>query len=189
MPPMRRWPILLLAVTAMLIGVSSAGAACIKRHEVRIASGTSPSGWNWTVDGTVGNNGRGNCREWLFGMDFELEGATKWGWGTGIPAGGHLGRRIDVNASDDLLEDGSYRVFSGTASGEVAKILLTLSNNKHVIVRPKSPSERLRRKVVWLRNVRYFVEYYPPEGFVTGVATFSASGQLLYRDKSFEYFF
>ncbi|HET9866563.1 MAG TPA: hypothetical protein VFQ06_04675, partial [Nitrospira sp.] len=127
-----------------------------------------------------------NCREWLFGMDFDLEGATNWGWGTGIPAGGHLGRRFEISAHDDLLEDGSYRVFSGTVNGDVAKVMLTLSNNKHLTIRPKAPSERLRRKVVWLRNVRYFVEYYRPEGFVTGVATFSASGQLLYRDKSFE---
>ena len=190
MPAMRRLTTpLLLAVAAMLIVVSSAGAACIKRHEVRIASGVSPSGWNWTVDGTIGNNGSGNCREWLFGMDFDLEGATNWSWGTGIPAGGHLDRRFEISASDDLLEDGSYRVFSGTVSGEVAKVLLTLSNNKHLAIRPKSPSDRLRRKVVWLRNVRYFVEYYRPEGFVTGVATFSASGQLLYRDKSFEGWF
>jgi len=184
---MRRWHIsLLLAVVALLISASSAGAACIKRHDVRIASGTGPSGWSWTVDGTIGNNGSGNCDEWLFGMDFNLEGATSWGWGTGIPAGGHLDRRFEISAYDDLLEDGSYRIFSGAVSGEVAKVLITLSNNKHVTIRPKSPPERLRRKVVWLRNVRYFVEYYRPEGFVTGVATFSASGQLLYRDKGFE---
>jgi hypothetical protein len=186
---MRRWPIpFLFAVAALLIVTSSSGAACIKRHEVRLASGTSPSGWNWTVDGTIGNNGRGNCREWLFGMDFELEGATNWGWGTGIPAGGHLGRRFGISASDDLLADGSYRVFSGIVNGEVAKVMLTLSNNKHLTIRPKSPPEHLRRKIVWLHNVRYFVEYYRPEGFVTGVATFSATGQLLYRDKSFEGF-
>lgn len=148
-----------------------------------IASGTSPSGHDWTVTATIGNNG--SCREWLFGMDFELEGATNWGWGTGIPAGGHLGRGFYIEASDDLLEDGSYRVFSGNVPGEVAKVLITLSNNKHLEIRPKAPPERLRRKA-WLHNVRYFVAYYPPEGFVTGVATFSASGQLLYRDKTFE---
>lgn len=177
---------MLLAMVAVLLFVPIAGAACIKRHDVRIASGTSPSGWDWTVDGTIGNNG--NCRDWLFGMDFDLQGAANWGWGTGIPAGGHLNRRFDIEASDDLLEDGSYRVVSGTVNGEVAKVLFTLSNNKHLIVRPRSPSERLRRNVVWLRNVRYFVEYYWPEGFVTGVSTFSASGVLLYRDKSFEGF-
>lgn len=187
---MRRSSIsLLFIVTVFLLIASSAGAACIKRHEVRIAAGASPSGWNWTVDGTIGTNGPGNCREWLFGMDFALDGAMHWGWATGIPAGGHLGRDVEINAQDDLLEDGSYRVFSGTVNGEVAKVLLTLSNNQRVTIRPKSPPEHLRRKVVWLRNVRYFVEYYPPEGFVTGVATFNASGLLLYRDKTFEGFF
>jgi hypothetical protein len=177
---------ILFAVVAFLALAQGAGAVCIKRHEVRIASGTSPNGWEWTVDGSIGNNG--SCHEWLFGMDFELQGTTSWGWGTGIPAGGHLGRRFDIEASDSLLVDGSYRVFSGTVNGEVAKVLVTLSNNKRVTIRPKSPSGQLRRKVVWLRNVRYFVAYYPPEGFVTGVATFNASGQLLYRDKSFEGF-
>lgn len=185
---MRRRSIpVLFAVVALLILAATADAACIKRHQVRIASGTSPSGRNWTVDGTIGNNG-GSCREWLFGMEFDLEGAVNWGWGTGIPAGGHLGRRFEIEATDDLLEDGSYRVFSGTVNGEVAKVLVTLSNNKHLAIRPRSPSESLRRKVVWLHNVRYFVAYYPPEGFATGVATFNASGQLLYRDKSFEGF-
>jgi hypothetical protein len=186
---MRRWPILILLAVVPLLSVNAtAEAACIKRHDVRIASGTSPSGLKWTVDGTIGNNGSGNCREWLFSMDFELQGVGNWGTGTGIPAGGHLGRGYDISAYDALLVDGSYRVFSGVVNGEVAKVLLTLSNNRHVTIRPKSPPAHLRRKVVWLRNVRYFVEYYPPEGFVTGLATFSASGQLLYRDKSYDGF-
>ena len=175
----------LFAIALFLLLVPVAEAGCVKRHSVRIATGTSPGGWSWTVDGSIGNNG-GNCHEWLFGMGFELQGATNWNWVTEIPAGGHLSRRFEISASDNLLEDGSSRVFSGTVNGEVAKIVLTLSNNKHLTIRPKSPPPQLRRKVVWLRNVRYFVEYYPPEGFVTGVATLSASGQLLYRDKSFE---
>ena len=66
--------------------------------------------------------------------------------------------------------------------------MVTLSNNKHLGIRPKSPRRQLRNDVAWLRNVKYFVKYYPPEGFVTGVETFSRSGQLLYRDKTFEGF-
>lgn len=181
----RRLTLIPVALAVLLLFVPTAGADCIKRHHVRIARGTSPAGWAWTIDGSIGNNGS-NCREWLFGMDFEIQGATSWGWGTGIPAGGHLGRRFQIDASDNLLEDGSSRVFSGTVNGEVANVVLTLSNNKHLTIRPKSPPSQLRRKVVWLRNVRYFVEFYPPEGFVTGVAMLNAAGQLLYRDKSFE---
>jgi hypothetical protein len=138
------------------------------------------------VKASIGNNG--SCREWLFGMDFDLEGVGYWGSSTGIPAGGHLGRGYQIDAADNLLEDGSDRVFSGIVNGEVAKVLVTLSNNKHLAIHPRSAPYSLRRRVIWLRNVRYFVDYYPPEGFVTGVATFNASGQLLYRDKTFEGF-
>lgn len=188
MPRMlRRGTLVLMVVSAIsLLAAPAAAAGCIKRHHVRIATGTSPTGLAWTVEGAIGNNG--SCREWLFGMEFELEGAGDWGTSTGIPAGGHLGRDFGIDASDELLEDGSDRVFSGVVNGEAAKVLVTLSDNKHLVIHPKSPPARLRRKVVWLRNVRYFVAYYPPEGFVTGVATFSASGLLLYRDKTFEGF-
>lgn len=188
MPPMRvRLILAIAAAAALLVFAPVATAGCIKRHSVRIAAGTSPSGLPWTVEGTIGNNG-GHCREWLFGMEFELPDVGNWSWATGIPAGGHLRRGFEMDASDDLQEDGVSRVFSGTVSGEVAKVHATLSNNQRLTIRPESPSEKLRSKVVWLRNVRYFVDYYPPEAFVTGVALFSASGQLLYRDKNFDGF-
>lgn len=183
----RRSTIFLFVVLSFLFSASAVGANCIKRHQVPVARGESPSGYSWTVEASIGNNGN-NCQEWLFGMEFNLEGATNWGSSSGIPAGGHLGRQYDIEATDNLLEDGSDRVFSGFVNGEVAKVLVTLSNNAHLSIRPRSAPERLRRKIVWLRNVRYFVDYYPPVAFVTGVATFNSSGQLLYRDKTFEGF-
>jgi len=178
---------LLLAVAALVVLAPAAGAHCIKRHEVPIAKGTSPAGWHWSVEGSIGDNG-GHCRDWLFGMDFNLEGATYWGSSTGIPVGGEYGRHDGVDASDSLLIDGSDRVFSGFVEGEAVKLVATLSNNKHLVIHPKLPSAKLRRQVSWLRGVRYFVFYYRPEGFVTGVSTFDHAGTLLYRDKSFEGF-
>lgn len=189
MPPMLRRPlVLLLAITtAAILPAPAANAACIKRHEVAIAKGTSPSGWRWAVSGSIGPNG-GGCRDWLFGMNFDLEGALSWGSSTGIPVGGDYGRHPAVDASDNLLSDGSDRVFSGFVGGEVTRVLVTLSNNKHLVIHPKLPPPKLRRGVTWLRNLRYFVRYYRPEGFVTGVASFDRSGLLVSRDKSFETF-
>jgi hypothetical protein len=181
----QRAALVLIAALSLMFMAPAADARCIKRHSVKIASGKAPNGWAWAVSGTIGNNGN-NCREWLFGMDFDLEGAGSWGSGTGIPAGGQFDRPNDISASDLLLEDGSSRVFAGFVDAEVTRIILTLSNNQHLAIRPKSPSAKLRRKVTWLRNVRYFVDYYAPRGFVTGVATLNASGQLLYRDRTFD---
>ncbi len=169
----------LTAIVGLLVFVPTAAASCIKRHSVPIASGLSPSGETWTVEGTIGSNS--TCREWLFGMEFNLPKAVSWGWGTGIPAGGHLSRDFNIDASDDLLEDGSYRVFSGSVAGDVAKIVVTLSSGKRLVIRPKSVPASLRKRVVWLKNARYFVQYYLPTGFASSVSLLSRSGQLLYR--------
>jgi len=93
----RRALIPLIAVMAFAALAPAAGAHCIKRHQVRVANGTSPTGWAWSVDGSIGNNGD-HCRQWLLGMDFDIEGVGDWGTSTGIPAGGELGRRPDVSA-------------------------------------------------------------------------------------------
>jgi hypothetical protein len=186
-PMMRRSLLLPLAVAAAAMALAQPAGACIKRHEVPIAKGTSPTGWSWSVKGSIGPNG-GRCRDWLFGMNFNLEGAVGWGSSTGIKPGSSYGGHPEVNASDYLLSDGSDRVFSGSVGGEVTRVLVTLSNNKHLVIHPKLPRPKLRRHVVWLRDVRYFVRYYRPEGFVTGVASFDRAGLLVSRDKTFETF-
>ena len=173
-------------IALLLATAPSAGAACITRHQVQVARGQSPEGETWTVEGSIGNNG--SCREWLFGIDFSLPKAVNWGSSTGIPTGGHLSSTYTISASDDLQEDGAWRVFSGFVAGDVAKVTATLSNGKRLSFKPLSAPAPLRRKVVWLRNVRYFVQYYPPSGFVTSASLFSASGQLLYRTSGGELF-
>lgn len=173
-------------IALFLTVVPSVGAACIARHRVKVARGQSPAGETWTVEGSIGNNG--SCRDWLFGMDFSLPKAVNWGWGTGIPAGGHLSSSFDIDASDDLQEDGAWRVLSGSVAGEVTKVMATLSNGKRLVFKPRSAPASLRRKITWLKNVRYFVQYYPPTGFVTSASLFNASGQLLYRTSGGELF-
>lgn len=175
-----------LAVSLFASAPPADAAACITRHRVPVASGPSPEGETWTVEGEIGNNG--SCREWLFGTEFSLPQAVNWGSSTGIPAGGHLSSSYTISASDNLQEDGAWRVFSGFVAGDVAKVTATLSNGKRLSFKPRSAPASLRHKVVWLRNVRYFVQYYPPSGFVTSASLFSASGQLLYRTSGGELF-
>ena len=173
----RGFALALMGAAVLCLLATPANARCIERHRVTIASGSSPDGEAWSVDGTIGNNG--SCREWLFDMDFNFA-TFGWGWATGIPAGGHLSGKSWIETFDDLQGNGSYRVFSGSVGGHVARIVATLSNGKRLRVEPRSVPRRLR-DVVWLRNVRYFVQYYLPAGFVTSASLFSASGKLLNR--------
>jgi len=182
MPPMRRGLTLaLMGIALPCLFAAPANAQCIERHRVAIASGSSPDGEAWSVEGTIDNNG--DCREWLFGMEFNFATTFSWGWATGIPAGGHLSGKSWIESSDDLQRNGSYRVFRGSVGGQVARVVATLSNGKRIRAEPKAVPVRLRH-VVWLRNVRYFVQYYLPTGFVTSASLFSASGKLLHRVSS-----
>jgi hypothetical protein len=119
-------------------------------------------------------------------MSFSIPQIGSWETATGIPAGGHLSRNYRIAAFDAIEEDGAERVFAGVVGGEVATVTAILSNGKGLEVEPRSAPAQLRRQVVWLRNVRYFVQYYLPKGFVTSVSLFSDSGQLLYRTTDIE---
>ncbi len=136
-----------------------AAKRCIHPQKHLIAEGKNPNGKRWTVTGSVHDNG--SCRSWLFSMDFRpsgtLKGSSRWGWR--IPAGGHLSIKFTINAQDESA--GSVRAFYGAVGKRVKTIDLTTSTEKHIIVHPKLPPPALRERFVWLRNVRYFVRYYP----------------------------
>lgn len=175
---------LLVAVAVLLFAVPSTASACIDRHSVAVASGTNPAGEPWTLESTI--SGNGSCRGWLLDLSFSFPSVGSWSTGSGIPAGGHVSRNYRIDAMDTIQEDGAERVFAGIVSGEVATAMATLSNGKRLKIQPRSAPAQLRRHVVWLRGFRYFVQYYPPEGFVTSVSLFSTSGQLLYRTNGME---
>ena len=158
---MRRglWLLFVLA-SACILQAAPASGACIPRQHHLIAKGRSVGGNPWTVTGTVRNNA--SCKSWLFGMDFVLSDtlAGSWNWNWGIPAGGHLSNKFTISGGDEV-EGFSERAFSGTAGARVKTIVLTMSNGERVPIHPKLPPLVLRRRFVWLRNVCYFVYYYP----------------------------
>lgn len=160
------------------------------QHRQPIAHGESAKGTPWTVTVSIRSNGR-NCSSWLLGFEFhpdqkpysrrwEAELSRKipmpgsFGWGWGIPAGGHLPSDFTMSGQDEY--EGLERVFAGAAGGSVKSITLSMSSGKHVVIRPRLPSRTLRRRFVWLRNLRYFVSYYPLGSHVQKVTVRSASG-------------
>jgi hypothetical protein len=150
---------------------------CIHRQQHLIADGRNPNGKRWTVTASVHNNG--SCRSWLFSMDFRpsgtVRGSSRWGWR--IPSGGHLSAKFTINAQDESA--GSSRVFYGAVGKRVKSVGLTMSKGGRVVVHPKLPPLALRRRFVWLRNVRYFVRYYPPGDHVQTARLLNAQGGLL----------
>ena len=141
-------------------------------HRQSIAHGNSPNGIPWTVVVSIHNNGH-NCSAWLLGFEFRPD-RKPYSHNWEAEAGGHLLNDFMISARDDY--EGSERVFAGAAGGSVKSITLTMSNGKHVAIRPRRPSQALRQRFVWLQNLRYFVSYYRLRSHVQKVTVRSSSG-------------
>lgn len=162
-----------LLVTVLNASPSTRQAQACQKRQV-IAKGKSSGGNHWTVTGWIRDN-RGSCESWLFGLGFSpnrKRGSFSWEWG--IPAGGSLPDSFTISARDEY--EGSERVFAGAAGARVVSIVLTLDNGKQMKVSPLLPAPELRKRFVWLRNVRYFVRYYPLESHVRVVTVRDAKG-------------
>jgi hypothetical protein len=190
-----RWGIALLGLASVyfvlvyilpMLPASTQGASataigtCIHRQQHLIANGRSPSGKHWTVTATIRNDG--SCDAWFFGMGFAPSGTSAGSWSGGwrIPAGGHLSTNFTIGAQDEA--EGPERAFSGTAGVTVKTVVLTTSNGKRLRFHPKLPSERLRKRFVWLRNVRYFLRYYPTGQHVKTAMLLNSRGALIYTE-------
>jgi hypothetical protein len=175
---------LALLASAVLVQMAMANSweplvaeQCIHRQKHLVAGGRSPSGKRWTVTASVRNNG--SCRTWLFSMDFRpsgtLRGSSRWSWR--IPADGHLPMKFTINAQDESA--GSGQAFYGAVGAHVKTIDLVMSKGEHTVVHPKLPPLALRKRFVWLRNVRYVLHYYAAGERVRIARLFDTRGGLI----------
>jgi hypothetical protein len=165
-------------------------ASACQQHQV-ISKGDSPGGVPWSFRGSIRENGEG-CDAWLLKLEFRPErkpyshkweseaglsrmpGSFNWAWG--IPTGGHLPDNFTMVGRDEY--EGSERVFAGATGARVVSVTLTMSTGRHILIRPILPELALRRKFAWLRNVRYFVRYYPLGEHVRTVTVRNAAGRV-----------
>jgi len=158
-------------------------STCIhEKHE--LSHGRSPAGQPWRVVATIDNNG--SCREWLLGVEFFPAGtyAGSWRGAWGIPAEGHLPRHFTISARDEI-ED-SERAFSGVVGSEAKTLVLVASDGKRSKINPKLPTVSMRRKFVWLRNMRYFVYFYSAGKSVRTVKLLDAQGRVVHTVQGIE---
>lgn len=171
------------AVSSSSQGVPASGT-CIHRQHHLIAKGRSPGDRRWTVTGTIRNSG--SCGYWLFGMNFVFSGpnAGAWRGAWGILAGGHLSNSFTIGAQDET--ESSEQVFSGVVGSRVKTILLTISNGDRLVIHPKLPRQRLRKRFVWLRSMRYFVHYYNTGQHVKVARLLNSQGEIIFTARGEE---
>jgi hypothetical protein len=173
----RDLPIVLLLAGACILLPAQAFGACIHRQQVVVAQGPSQSGGHWTTKATIHNDG--GCKAWLLGISIRPSSASRgrssWGWS--IRAGGHLPNAFTISARDDSA--GPVRAFYGAAGERVNTIVLTMSNGERLTIHPRLPQMRLRKGFVWLRNMRFFVRYYPRGHHVRSATLLNSRGEVI----------
>lgn len=176
----------ILKVAPASLQLAPASDTCNQRQA--IATGQSPDGSPWAVMGWIRQNG-GSCKAWLFGVEFTLAGRTPdtFSSGWGIPPGGHLPRGFTFSGHD--RNEGTERVFAGAAGVHVKSLLLTMSNRRQITIYPLLPTPTLRKRFVWLRNLRYFVQFYPTGLHIRLVTARNSKGRIVAKSGGEEGFF
>ena len=185
-----RWGLLLVALASVYLLVvyvlqanparsqlDSSSGTCVQSQRQLIAQGHSPAGKPWTVTGTIRNDG--SCGAWLFGVDFVPYGTRAGSWSSAwrIRAGGHTSDSFVVTAQDEVKD--SERAFSGVSGARIRTVEVITSSGEHLMIHPKLPPNRLRKRFVWLRNVRYFMRYYPTGQHAKVTKFFDSHGKLI----------
>lgn len=164
-------------VVAAPLQAASASDTCGQAQHQLVDKGIGPSSKPWTVEGSVEDNN--GCDSWLLGMNFQpvgtKAGSTLWQWG--IPAKGHLSDGFTLSAQDEVAEAG--RTFYGATGARVRTAVVRMSKGKALRIHPKLPTQQLRKRFVWLRNMRYFVYFYPAGRRAKAVTLLSGNGQVI----------
>jgi hypothetical protein len=163
---------------------ASAAGGCSFNNDTLVEKGTGPSGRPWTVRATVHENH--GCGSWLLGMEFRpigsSVGSSTWEWQ--IPVKGHLSNNFTLAAQDEIAEGG--RAFYGTTSAAVTTVVIQMSKGTVIELHPKVPKRQLLDQYVWLRNLRYFMRFYPAGRHATRVTLYSADGKVIERLRGLE---
>jgi hypothetical protein len=139
--------------------------SCIKSQKpVTVAKGVVPggAGKEWAVASSL--RSAKNCSGVLLTMKFKPSGTRRGSWREtrykpppGEPTFSPP-NSPEISAQDGVAPVG--RVFSGFVSSNVSKVHVTFDDGSSLIIRPKGVGRQLVRKYPWLKEVKYFVDFY-----------------------------
>lgn len=138
--------------------VAQQSGLCTKHLEVPVERGEH-TGESWSVIASIEDDQ--DCSAWLLKMKFLPQDIPPGSWEGGweVPAGGHLPDSATISARDEAT--GGDRVVSGAVGMRVRTVMFRTKSGRRFVVHPKAPKASLRKRFGWLRNLRYFLRFYP----------------------------
>lgn len=137
----------------------TAESSCVKTQQLVLERGHNRSGEHWKV--AAGVRANPGCATWLLSLEVAPSGTRRgtWRWGQAIQPNGSLPADFGIAAGDEVASIG--RAFSGMTSGQTRSVRLHTREGRTIVFYPKRPTIAMRRGHKWLRNVKYFVRFYP----------------------------
>lgn len=162
---------------------NAASGQCVPYHAVRLDHREN-HGQAWRITASIEKNG--TCSFGLVTMKFSPQETSRGSWtmGWSIPAHGHLPLTATIDAGDYGEVNG--RAVGGGVGIRVRTVVLKLSGGDTIVVHPKKPSRRLLTSFVWLRNLRYFLRFYPAGEHVKTARLLDAKGKVITTVRSEE---
>ena len=157
------------------------------QHRV-IASGQSPGETPWTMTGWIREDFH-SCKSWLLGVEFipSDKPSDSFSSAWGISAGGQLPSGFSFSGTE--RNEGSEEVFAGASGVHVKYLLLTMNHGSQIRIHPLLPALALRKQFDWLRNIRYFVRFYPLGLRIRSIEALNYQGRIIAKSSGEEGFF
>lgn len=161
----------------------AASGQCVPYHAVRLDQREN-HGQPWRITASIEKNG--TCSFGLVTLKFSPQETSRGSWtiGWSIPAHGHLPPTATIDAGD--YGEANGRAVGGGVGIHVQTVVLKLSGGGTIVVHPKKPSGRLLTSFVWLRNLRYFLCFYPAGEHVKTARLLDAKGKVITTVRSEE---
>lgn len=137
----------------------------------------SPRGGDWYIEGQLDNNAK--CRFRLLKVTFNPFGSdgVSWSGAYSLPIGGSLPNTFVID-SEQVREHGAI-VYGGITSGNAVEVEAKTRSGKWVSIETQAP--QMATPPIWLRNLRYFIEYLPGDEKVERVRVRDKAGGILYQ--------
>lgn len=176
-----------LAAAAFLVvpgGASACESPCTEPPSFVVARGHSLYGVPWQIEATrfsATATGPGGV-ETHFSIS-PRGGYTGVGYYTGLPL--PLPRRFvfTANAGSDIDRHPESDL-SGITRRRVAKLVVKMSDGERLTVYPKPAPRRLRKRLPWLRGLRFFDVFFPADQEPKLVTALNRTGHVLARHKN-----